>query len=291
MNTIRIKAPAKINLTLDVTGRRENGYHDLRMIMQTIDLYDTVTIKADDGQNHISFSMNKELPDGCPVEKNLVYRAAALMCEKYHLPQGMQLHLEKQIPAAAGLAGGSSDCAATLIGINTLYDLGLSLDELCDLGVTLGADVPFCIKKGTMLSEGIGEILTPLTPLGSLWALLIKPDISVSTAYVYQHLNLQQLSVHPDTDAVLDALKRCDSAAVAHLLCNVLETVTIPEYPILSDIKAFLLEHHAVGALMSGSGPTTYGLYQDEIAARMAFREAQNTYPEFDVLLCQTKLP
>ena len=291
MNTISVKAPAKINLTLDVTGRRENGYHDLRMIMQTIDLYDTVTITTDNAQNHIAFSMNKELPDGCPTEKNLVYRAAALLCERFNLTQGMSIHLEKNIPAAAGLAGGSSDCAATLIGINELYRLGLSLDELCDLGVTLGADVPFCIKKGTMLSEGIGEILTPLTPLAPLWALLIKPSISVSTAFVYQHLDLQNLSVHPDTETVLRALEHHDSAAVAHTLCNVLETVTIPQYPILSDIKAFFVKENAVGALMSGSGPTTYGLYQDEIAARIAFRKAKETYPDFDVILCQTKLP
>lgn len=291
MNTISVKAPAKINLTLDVTGRRENGYHDLRMIMQTIDLYDTVTITADNHTNQIAFSMNKELPDGCPMEKNLVYRAAALLCEKYNLTQGMSIQLEKNIPAAAGLAGGSSDCAATLIGINELYQLGLSLDELCDIGVTLGADVPFCIKKGTMLSEGIGEILTPLTPLAPLWALLIKPDISVSTAYVYQHLDLENLFVHPDTDAVLQALERHDSAAVAHALCNVLETVTIPQYPILSDIREFLVRENAVGALMSGSGPTTYGLYQDEIAAQMAYRKAKENYPAFDIILCRTRLP
>lgn len=291
MNTISVKAPAKINLTLDVTGKRKNGYHDLRMIMQSIDLYDTVTITKDSRQNHISFSLNRELPDGCPTEKNLVYRAAVLLCEQYNLTQGISIHLEKNIPAAAGLAGGSSDCAATLIGINELYHLGLSLDELCDLGVTLGADVPFCIKKGTMLSEGIGEILTPLTPLAPLWALLIKPDISVSTAYVYQHLDLKTLSARPDTEAVLQALERHDSAAVAHTLCNVLESVTIPQYPALSDIKEFLIREHAVGALMSGSGPTTYGLYQDEIAARMAYRKAKETYPAFDVILCRTKLP
>lgn len=190
MDKITVKAPAKINLTLDVLGRRENGYHDLRMIMQTIDLCDEVTIEQITAEE-ITLSMNKELPDGCPMQKNLVYRAAILMKERYALPDGMNIILTKNIPAAAGLAGGSSDCAATLLGINELYNLGLSLDELCDIGVTLGADVPFCIRKGTMLSEGIGEILTPLTPLPPMWTLLIKPNISVSTAYVYGNLDLQ----------------------------------------------------------------------------------------------------
>lgn len=174
--------------------------------------------------------------------------------ERYALPDGMNIILTKNIPAAAGLAGGSSDCAATLLGINELYNLGLSLDELCDIGVTLGADVPFCIRKGTMLSEGIGEILTPLTPLPSMWTLLIKPNISVSTAYVYGNLDLQKQLDHPDTDAVLDAIAHCDGAKVAHLLSNVLETVTIPKYPVLAELKQFLLENGAVGALMSGSG-------------------------------------
>lgn len=237
----------------------------------------------------ITLSMNKELPDGCPMQKNLVYRAAILMKERYALPDGMNIILTKNIPAAAGLAGGSSDCAATLLGINELYNLGLSLDELCDIGVTLGADVPFCIRKGTMLSEGIGEILTPLTPLPPMWTLLIKPNISVSTAYVYGNLDLQKQLDHPDTDAVLDAIAHCDGAKVAHLLSNVLETVTIPKYPVLAELKQFLLENGAVGALMSGSGPTTYGLFQDEIAARMALSAATQKYTNYDVILCQTK--
>lgn len=289
--TITEKAPAKINLTLDVIGRRENGYHNLRMIMQTIELHDIVNITPSDTSDTISFTMNKELPDGCPAENNLVYRAAALMREQYNLPGGMKIYLEKNIPAAAGLAGGSSDCAATLLAINKLYELNLSVDELCKIGVTLGADVPFCIQKGTMLAEGIGEILTPLTPLPALWVLLIKPDISVSTAYVYKSLNLQSTITHPDTELVIRALEHHDAATVAHNLSNVLESVTIPEYPVLSQIKTFLREHQAVGVLMSGSGPTTYGLYQDEIAARMALREAESAYPNYDVILCRAKLP
>lgn len=290
MNTMIIKAPAKINLSLDVTGRRENGYHDLRMLMQTIDLCDELTLTKTDRPG-IQFSMNKTLPDNCPPEKNLVYRAAQLMQQKYSLPGGIQIHLDKQIPAAAGLAGGSTDCAATLLAINRLYELSIQQDELCEIGVKLGADVPFCICQGTMLSEGIGEILTPLPDLPPLWALLIKPNITVSTAYVYNHLDLKHLSCHPDTEHLIEYIKRKDAAAMARNLSNVLETVTIPEHPVIAEIKTFLQKNAAVGSLMSGSGPTTYGLYQDEIQARMAYKQALTQYPDYDVILCQTKRP
>ena len=282
-DTITIKAPAKINLSLDVTGRRENGYHDLRMLMQTIDLYDELTIKKT--------AMNRELPDHIPLEKNLVWKAAKLLQERCHITDGIDIYLEKNIPAAAGLAGGSSDCAAALIGINELCGLGLTLGQLCDLGVTLGADVPFCLQKGTMLSEGIGEILTRLPDLSPLWVLLIKPDISVSTGYVYTHLKLDEITSHPDTEHLIDCIRRHDDATLARGLSNVLETVTIPEYPILAELKRFLSDNGAIGSLMSGSGPTTYGLYQDEILARMALKKAKEQYPDYDVLLCRTRLP
>lgn len=289
-NQLTIKAPAKINLTLDVVGRRPNGYHDLEMIMQTIDIYDKITI-SQTGAKDIQLTMNKDLPDKIPPEKNLVYQAALLMQKKFSLPYGFRIHLTKNIPAAAGLAGGSSDCAATLIGINRLCDLRLTTEELCELGVTLGADVPFCICKGTMLSEGIGELLTPLSDLPPLWALLIKPDISVSTGYVYNHLDLESLTCHPDTEAAMDAISRKDMTGLAKNLSNVLETVTIPDYPVIGQIKDFLLQNGAIGSLMSGSGPTTYGLFQDEILARLALKTAQTKYPAYDVILCQTKIP
>lgn len=289
-DSLTIKAPAKINLSLDVTGRRENGYHDLRMIMQTIDLYDELTFRktADPG---IHFSMNKELPDRIPPEKNLVWKAAKLLQERCHITDGLDIYLEKNIPAAAGLAGGSSDCAATLLGVNELCELGLTLGELCDIGVSLGADVPFCLQKGTMLSEGIGEILTRLPNLSPLWALLIKPDISVSTGYVYTHLKLDEITDRPDTEHLIDCIRRHDDVSLAHRLSNVLETVTIPEYPVLEELKQFLRDNGAIGSLMSGSGPTTYGLYQDEILARMALKKAQERYPDYDIILCRTQLP
>lgn len=289
-DTLKIKAPAKINLTLDVTGRRANGYHDLRMIMQTIDVYDELTITRIP-ETEIHLSMDKELPDKIPPEKNLVWKAADLIQRHCSIPGGFSIYLEKNIPAAAGLAGGSSDCAATLLGINELCQLGLTTSQLCDLGVTLSADVPFCIQKGTMLSEGIGEILTRLPDLSPLWTLLIKPDISVSTGYVYTHLNLNRLTNHPDTEHMLDCISRRDDTGLARGLANVLETVTIPKYPVLAQLKKFFLAEGAIGSLMSGSGPTTYGLFQDEILARMALRKAKEQYPDYDIILCQTKLP
>lgn len=289
-NIIYKKAPAKINLTLDVTGKRPDGYHELRMVMQTIDIYDEISLEAVEDEG-IIFTMDKELPDKIPPEKNLVYKAAKLIFEKYKVDGGIKIHLTKNIPAAAGLAGGSSDCAATLEGINELYNLGLTIEELCDLGATLGADVPFCIKKGTQLSEGIGEILTELPSLPPLFALLIKPDISVSTAYVYTHLDLPSLDYHPDTDKMIDRIEKKDGAAVASLLSNVLETVTIPEYPVLNDLKKYLMDNGAIGSLMSGSGPTVFGLFQDEIQATMAYRKAMSDFPDYDVILCQTKIP
>ena len=289
-DSLTIKAPAKINLSLDVTGRRENGYHDLRMIMQTIDLYDELTIRKT-AEPGIHFSMNKELPDHIPPEKNLVWKAAKLLQERCHITDGLDIYLEKNIPAAAGLAGGSSDCAATLLGVNELCELGLTLGELCDIGVSLGADVPFCLQKGTMLSEGIGEILTRLPDLSPLWALLIKPDISVSTGYVYTHLKLDEITDRPDTEQLINCIRRHDDVSLAHRLSNVLETVTIPEYPVLEELKQFLKDNGAIGSLMSGSGPTTYGLYQDEILARMALKKAQERYPDYDIILCRTRLP
>lgn len=290
MNHILTKAPAKINLTLDILGKLDNGYHDLRMIMQTIDLCDELTFEITE-EPGIHLQMNQSLPDHCPTEKNLVYLAADRIRRKYQRSDGLNIYLDKQIPAAAGLAGGSTDCAATLISLNELYQLHLSQQELCEIGVALGADVPFCICRGTMLSEGIGEILTPLPALPPLWALLIKPDISVSTGYVYSHFDLEHLSYHPDTERIIDAIRCKDAATVARHLSNVLETVTIPAFPVIQEIKDFLIQEEAIGALMSGSGPTTYGLYQDEIRAHMAYQKAQNRYPDYDVILCQTRIP
>ena len=287
MKTVTIKAPAKVNLTLDVTGKRPNGYHDLKMIMQTISVFDEIKLSLTE-EEKIDLHMNKELPDKIPAEKNLVYKAAALMKEKFDIKGGFDIELQKNIPAAAGLAGGSSDCAATLIAINEVCELGLTTQELCDIGVKLGADVPFCIRKGTMLSEGIGEILTPLTPFKDVWVVLVKPDISVSTAYVYTHLDLPNLKYHPDTDKAIECIDNGDIAGLSNVLSNVLETVTVPEYPVLTEIKEFLVQNGAAGSLMSGSGPTVFGIFKNKEDARRAYDKAGEKYRGYDVLICQT---
>jgi len=289
-NQVKIKAPAKINLTLDVLGCRPNGYHDLKMIMQTIDMYDELTI-SQTGSPCINLSMEPELPDHLPTEQNLVYRAAQLMQKKFSLPCGFRIDLQKNIPAAAGLAGGSSDCAATLLGINKLCGLSLNKEELCEIGLTLGADVPFCIKQGTMLSEGIGEILTPLPALPPLWTLLIKPDFSLSTGHIYTQLDSICLHNHPDTNKTMDAIHRHDAVTLGQCLSNVLENVALKDYPVLKELKEFLMQNGSIGALMSGSGPTVYGLYQDEILARIAYKTAQEKYPDYEIYLCRTKIP
>lgn len=286
-NILIKKTPAKINLTLDVTGKLENGYHTLSMIMQSIDVCDELSFEKTADET-ILFSMNKELPDKIPAEKNLVYKAAKLMKDTFKIDGGFKIHLTKNIPAAAGLAGGSSDCAATLIGINELCGLGLDIEKLCEIGVKLGADVPFCIRKGTMLAEGIGEILTPLTPLTGIPVLLIKPNISISTPYVYKHLKLNELDYHPDNKAVISYIKDNNIKKIAASLSNVLETVTIPENPIIAELKRYLTESGAMGSLMSGSGPTTFGIFENMETAKKAYEKAKNDYPDFDVVLCRT---
>lgn len=286
-NILIKKTPAKINLTLDVTGKLENGYHTLSMIMQSIDVCDELSFEKTADET-ILFSMNKDLPDKIPAEKNLVYKAAKLMKDTFKIDGGFKIHLTKNIPAAAGLAGGSSDCAATLIGINELCRLGLDIEKLCEIGVKLGADVPFCIRKGTMLAEGIGEILTPLTPLTGIPVLLIKPNISISTPYVYKHLKLNKLDYHPDNKAVISYIKDNNIKKIAASLSNVLETVTIPENPIIAELKRYLTESGAIGSLMSGSGPTTFGIFENMETAKKAYEKAKADYPDFDVVLCQT---
>ena len=261
-NILIKKTPAKINLTLDVTGKLENGYHTLSMIMQSIDVCDELSFEKTADET-ILFSMNKDLPDKIPAEKNLVYKAAKLMKDTFKIDGGFKIHLTKNIPAAPGLAGGSPDCAATLIGINELCGLGLDIEKLCEIGVKLGADVPFCIRKGTMLAEGIGEILTPLAPLTGIPVLLIKPNISISTPYVYKHLKLNELDYHPDNKAVISYIKDNNIKKIAASLSNVLETVTIPENPIIAELKHYLTENGAIGSLMSGSGPTTFGIFEN----------------------------
>jgi 4-diphosphocytidyl-2-C-methyl-D-erythritol kinase len=260
MNSITINAYAKINLGLDVLRRREDGYHDVCMIMQSLDLHDTITINKTTSKN-LSIKTNLSyLPND---QGNLVYKAAALFLETTSISEGLDITLNKMIPVAAGLAGGSSDAAATLLGLNELYGTGLTTNELKKLGVKLGADVPYCIMLGTALSEGIGEVLTPLAPMPDCSILLVKPDISVSTKYVYENLHLSGAISHPDIPAMQLALAEGNLITLAESMDNILQTVTVTNYPIITAIKEKMKELGAITSLMSGSGPTVFGIYNN----------------------------
>ena len=263
-NTLQLKAYAKINLGLDVVRRREDGYHEVRMIMQTIKLYDKLTFNLLE-EDEIRLKTNLGF---LPVnEDNLVYKAVKLLKDQYHIPKGLEIDLFKCIPVAAGMAGGSTDCAAALVGAAKLFGLHLSKQELMELGVKLGADVPYCVLRGTALSEGIGEILTPLPPIPDCYILIAKPPISVSTKFVYENLRANELERHPDIDGMVDVIKKGDLQGITDRMENVLETVTIPAYPIIEDIKNCMKDNGAMNALMSGSGPTVFGIYQEEALA------------------------
>lgn len=264
MRQIVLKAYAKINLGLDVLRRREDGYHDLRMIMQSIGLYDELTLKKM-GKDEILLTSNVgSLPNN---DKNLVYKAIRLMKTEFNITTGVKADLEKRIPVAAGMAGGSTDAAAALIGMNRLFDLKLTQQQLMELGVKLGADVPYCIMGGTALSEGIGEVLTPLKPMPDCYILIAKPGISVSTRFVYENLEVDKLSYHPDIDGMIDSVEAGDLKGITDRLSNVLETVTEKKYPIITKIKNAMLEAGAMNTLMSGSGPTVFGIFADKKTA------------------------
>lgn len=273
MDSIVIKAMAKVNLGLDVLRRRENGYHDVKMVMQTVNLYDTLTLsKIDEG---IVITTNTgELPLN---EDNLIYKAAKLLLEYVDKKAGVSIHLDKQIPIAAGMAGGSTDAASALLGINELYNLELTKEELAEVGVKIGADVPYCIYGGTYLSEGIGEVLTKLPDAPDCYVVIAKPGIGVSTKYVYENLHIETVEKHPDIDGMIDAIKTGSLDGVTEKMENVLETVTIKRYPEIETMKKCLLENGAENALMSGSGPTVFGIFKEEKIAKQALSKLQKT--------------
>lgn len=261
------KAPAKINLGLDVLGVLPNGYHEVKMVMQTVGIYDVLTFeKATEGI--VITTDSGELPTG---EDNLIYKAAKLLFERYNVAEGVRIHLEKHIPIAAGMAGGSTDAAATLKGVNELFELGCDEETLKEIGVKIGADVPYCVMGGTALAEGIGEKLTALTPAPSCHLLVAKPDINVSTKYVYEHLDALESYDHPDIDGMVAAIEAGDLAGVVERMDNVLQDVTIPAHPIIETIKERMKELGAVESMMSGSGPTVFGIFTDEEKARKAY--------------------
>ena len=264
---MRLRALAKINLGLDVIKKREDGYHEVRMIMQTINMYDQLEI---DIKEEPGISITTNLPFIPTNENNLVYKAAKLLMDEFHIEKGITVELQKFIPVAAGMAGGSSDAAATMIGMNRLFGLGLTVRQLMERSVSIGADVPYCLLRGTALAEGIGEKLRPLPPCPNCYVLIGKPSISVSTKFVYEKLDAGNIEEHPDIDRILEGLQWHNLNKISENMGNVLESVTIPAYPIIEEIKNHMKEHGAVNAMMSGSGPTVFGLFDDKMVAERA---------------------
>ena len=271
MDKIQLKALAKINLGLDVLRRREDGYHEVKMIMQTIGLHDDLEIRKTKTPGIQVKTNLYYLPTN---ENNLVYKAAKLLMDEFQIQDGVSIQLKKRIPVAAGMAGGSSDGAAVLWGINQMYGLGLSMQALMERGVRLGADVPYCIQRGTALAEGIGEKLSVLPPMPKCTILIAKPGISVSTKFVYENLHANDLNPeqHPDVDSMIEAMRQKDLGLLCSRMGNVLETVTIPAYPVINEIKRTMMDNGAIGSMMSGSGPTVFGIFDSPAAAKQAMK-------------------
>ena len=276
MDKLELKALGKINLGLDILGRRENGYHDVRMVMQTVYLYDRVTLEKT-REPGIEISTNLSY---LPVnENNIAYKAAELLRGEFGIREGIRITLEKHIPVAAGRAGGSSNAAAVLFGMNRMFGLGLSEEGLKERGVTLGADVPYCIMRGTVLAEGIGEILTPLPPLPKCYVLIAKPPLSASTRTVYEKIDREGIKSHPDIDGILAGLQEGDLQQVAGSMGNVLEQVMLEEHPVLQRIKDVMIGAGALNAMMSGSGPTVFGIFTSRGRARAAAARLKRQTP------------
>lgn len=269
---IQLKALAKINLGLDVLRKREDGYHEVKMIMQTISLHDDLEIRRIKTPEIQVKTNLYYLPTN---ENNLVYKAAKLLMDEFGIKEGVAIQLKKRIPVAAGMAGGSTDGAAVLWGMNQMYGLGLSRQELMERGVKLGADVPYCVQRGTALAEGIGERLSVLPSMPKCTILIAKPGISVSTKFVYENLHANDLKPeqHPDVDRMIEAMKEKNLDLLCERMGNVLETVTIPAYPVIQEIKEHMMACGAAGAMMSGSGPTVFGIFHSPVQAKAAMKD------------------
>ena len=270
---ISLNAYGKINLGLDVVRRREDGYHEVKMIMQTVKLHDGLTF-CDTDADVIEIETNSaDIP---VTEDNIIYKACELMRRTYGITKGVRVKLDKQIPVAAGMAGGSTDAAAALVAMNRLFDLNLTEEKLMELGVKIGADVPYCVMQGTALSEGIGEVLTAVSPMPDCYIAIAKPPVGVSTKWVYQNLKVSELERHPDIDGMVVALNSGDLRGVADRMENVLETVTIPEHPEIEKIKNIMKDRGALNSIMSGSGPTVFGVFEDKDMAQDAVQCLQD---------------
>lgn len=259
---MRLKAMAKINLGLDVLGKREDGYHEVRMIMQTIRMYDILDIRK---TRRPGIVLTTNLPFIPTDQRNLVYKAAQMLMEEFDVEEGLSIKLRKFIPVAAGMAGGSSDAAAAFVGVNRMFHLGLTEEQLMERAVKVGADVPYCIMRGTALAEGIGEKLTRLPRVPHCYVLVGKPGVNVSTKTAYENLKLDDpVVVHPDIDGMVTAVRNGDLDGMISRMGNVFEPGIISKYPVIQEIKDLMESNGARKAMMSGSGPTVFGIFDDK---------------------------
>lgn len=271
-----LKAYGKINISLDVVGKREDGYHLLRMLMQTVDIYDELTFKKCEEGIHIS--CNK---DFVPTDKrNLVYKAIELFSNTYNIKGGVKVHIVKNIPVEAGMAGGSTDAAAALRAMRDLYKPEVTDKELMTLGVKIGADVPYCILGGTALCEGIGEVITQLKPFNDKILVVVKPNFGVSTIEVYKAFALKEIKAHPDTEGLIEAMEKDNLSYVGNNMKNLLEAVTIKKHNEIQEIKDFMIKEGSVGSMMSGSGPTVFGFFEDMLTAQRCYEKLKESYKE-----------
>ena len=279
---MKIKAYGKVNISLDVVGKREDGYHLLSMIMQNIDLYDEIEVEKQ--ECGIILECNKSY---VPVDnRNLAYKAAEIFKERYDIVDGVKINIEKNIPVSAGLAGGSTDAAAVLKVMNKLFNVNATEEELMELGLKLGADIPYCIHGGTALCEGIGEIITPIKPFRDKIVVLVKPAFGVSTKEVYKNFNLEKVKQHPKTAEIINAIENDDLNFVASNIKNLLENVTLRKHKILIKIKEEMNACGAINSMMSGSGPTVFAFFDDMLKAQRCFEKMKKKYS--DVFITRT---
>ena len=272
---MRLRAMAKINLGLDILGKREDGYHEVRMLMQTIQMYDLLDIRR---KSSPGITLTTNLLYVPSDERNLVYKAAKLLMDEFDIQEGISMKLTKSIPVAAGMAGGSSDAAAAFVGVNKMFHLGLSEQELMERAVQIGADVPYCIMRGTALAEGIGEKLTRLPQLPKCYILVGKPAVNVSTKLAYENLDLQNMGAHPDIDGMISDIENGDLYTMVSRMGNVFEPGIIGKYPVIQEIKDLMEAHGALKAMMSGSGPTVFGIFDDKNKMKAAARVLQSSH-------------
>ena len=258
---MRLRAMAKIHLGLDVIRKRADGDHEVRMIMQTIRMYDVLDIRK---KQNPGISLSTNLPYVPSDERNLVYKAATLLMDEFDIKEGLSMRLSKSIPVAAGMAGGSSDAAAAFVGVNRLFRLGLSQEELMERAVRIGADGPYCIMRGTALAEGIGEKLTPLSAMPEGYVLIGKPGINVSTKTAYENLKLDAVEKRPDIDGMIQDIQNKDLYSMTEKMVNVFEPGLMEKYPVIREIRDFMEERGALKAMMSGSGPTVFGIFDSK---------------------------